>query len=140
MKAIKINQFGKMEEVTSEYISNVVNNASFNYVVLESYDLHDDEDNGNIVTIKIIGQTSDYFNYNPYEFQYTNPRGEVYVILFNPQTQDYSDITIYDFVEFYEETENMDTTLIEDELQDTTDIDSYDYSKEWIEDDREDTD
>ena len=132
MKAITINEFGNLVEIDTDYVSNVITNSTFNYRILESYDLHDDEDNGNIVSIKIIGQTSDYFNYNPYEFQYTNPRGHVYIVLFNPQTQEYGDISISDFVEFYEETENMDTTLIEDELQGISDTDSYDTSDPFL--------
>ena len=132
MKAIKINAFGIMEETTTDYVSNVVNNSTFDYTVLESYDLFDDNNNADIVKLNVIGQTSDYFNFNPYEFQYCNPRGTVFIVLYNPSTENYGNISISDFVDFYEECEDMDTTLIQDELQDTTDTDSYDTSDPFL--------
>lgn len=138
MKAIKIDEFGNMSEVDTRYVSNVITKSSFDYVVLECYDLHDDGNNGNTVKLNIIGQLSDYFNFNRYEFQSCYPRGTVFVVLYNPAIEDYSNISISDFVDFYEEIEDMDTTLIQDELLNTSDIDDYDTTDPFLQDDRED--
>ena len=140
MKAIKIDEFGKMTEITTEYVSDILNKTTINYGVLETYFLYDINEDDNIVKLNIIGNTNEFFAFNRYEFQHCNPRGVVFIVLFKLSDNSFGDINISDFLEFYEDNEELDNSILTDEIEDIICIDQYDYTSEFLEDDREDSD
>ena len=70
-------------------------------------------------------------DYNNFEFEYRNYRGDVFVIYYDENERDMIDITEEYFLGLYREIID-----IEDETDEETDEDDYDYEDYFIVDDR----
>ncbi len=99
-----------------------------NYELLEKYYIEDD------IILYLYGETEGNIPFNKYEFNYVNPKGEVFIFLTNIKNQ-YINLTIEFFKTFYEYSEDLDDDLISDELY-NLDNDEYDYTDGFIVDDR----
>ena len=113
-----INVNGEISNINKESIELVKKD---NVNILESIEVIDNNSNEKYFII-IIGTTSLKYPFNKYNFQYTNPTGDVYVTL-TDNNFSIMDISIEDFKDIYEEEEDLDNNILQDELIDDDDDD-----------------
>ena len=118
VRCVRINTDATMTEVELEEVKFVGE-----YELIEKHEtLYFD--------IFIYGSKEYEYPFNMYEFALTTPRGAAYVVC-RDNAENYVDISIEEFKDFYEECEDLDDTLLNDELDYKEDTE-YDYTDGFI--------
>ena len=126
--AIRINLNSNMEEIeVNDIIETIQTQTHYphrEYRLLERYEY----DN---LWLYVYGMLNLAYPFNQYNFQLFNMTGDVFALLVN-ETGDFVDLTIRDFVSFYEEVDDLDDYLIEDEMEEYSEIDEYTYDDGFL--------